>query len=105
MNKKTNSLYIDIGSDFLEKKLRLADLKVGQIARVIKLNIQDKAIKRHLLDMGITRGVEIKIKKIPPMGDPISVELRGYELCIRKTDLKQIEVEVVNENRTTWKSK
>ncbi|MBE5821173.1 MAG: ferrous iron transport protein A [Clostridiales bacterium] len=73
----------------------LAELKVGEIARVVKLNIQDKRIKRHLLDMGITRGVEIKIKKIAPMGDPIDVELRGYELCIRKADLEQIEVEVV----------
>jgi len=77
------------------KITNLAELKVGEIARVVKLNIQDKRIKRHLLDMGITRGVEIKIKKIAPMGDPIDVELRGYELCIRKADLEQIEVEVV----------
>ena len=89
----------------MNKILSLLDLKVGQIAKVIKLNIQDKVIKRHLLDMGVTRGTLIKIKKISPMGDPISIELRGYELCIRKADLKQIEVEVVNENRTTWKSK
>ena len=77
------------------KITNLAELKVGEIARVVKLNIQDKRIKRHLLDMGITRGVEIKIKKIAPMGDPIDIELRGYELCIRKADLEQIEVEVV----------
>ena len=75
--------------------LSLGELKVGQIAKVIKLKIQDKGIKRHLLDMGITRGVLIKIKKIAPLGDPISIELRDYELCIRKEDLKQIEVEVV----------
>lgn len=75
--------------------ISLADLKVGQIAKVIKLKIQDKSIKRHLLDMGITRGVKIRIKKIAPMGDPIDIELRDYELCIRKADLKQIEVEVV----------
>ena len=75
---------------------KLSDLKVGQVARVINLNVKNKVIKRHLLDMGITRGVEIKIKKIAPMGDPIDITLRDYELCIRKADLEQIEVEVIN---------
>ena len=75
--------------------MNLASLKVGEKAKVLKLNITNKEIKRHLLDMGITRGVEIKIKKIAPMGDPIDIELRGYELCIRKADLSQIEVEVL----------
>ena len=73
----------------------LSELKVGEKAKVLKLNIENKQIKRHLLDMGITRGVEIKIKKIAPMGDPIDLELRDYELCIRKADLTQIEVEVI----------
>ena len=75
--------------------MNLASLKVGEKAKVLKLNITNKEIKRHLLDMGITRGVEIKIKKIAPMGDPIDIELRGYELCIRKSDLSQIDVEVL----------
>ena len=75
--------------------MNLSELKVGQKAKVLKLNIKDKQIKRHLLDMGITRGVVIKVKKIAPMGDPIDLELRDYELCIRKADLTQIEVEVV----------
>ena len=75
--------------------MNLSELEVGQKAKVLKLNIEDKQIKRHLLDMGITRGVEVKIKKIAPMGDPIDLEVRGYELCIRKADLAQIEVEVV----------
>ena len=61
----------------------------------IPVEIENKQIRRHLLDMGITRGVEIKIKKIAPMGDPIDIELRDYELCIRKADLNQIEVEVI----------
>lgn len=74
--------------------MNLGELKVGEKAKVLKLNIKDKQIRRHLLDMGITRGVEVKIKKIAPMGDPIDIELRGYELCIRKADLNQIEVEV-----------
>ena len=72
----------------------LSALKVGQKGKVLQINIVDKQIKRHLLDMGITRGVIIEIKKIAPMGDPIDIKLRDYELCIRKADLKQIEVEV-----------
>lgn len=75
--------------------MKLSELKVGEKAKVIKLNVEDKQIKRHLLDMGLTRGVEVKIKKIAPMGDPIDLELRDYELCIRKADLNQIEVEVI----------
>ncbi len=75
--------------------MNLSELKIGEKARVLKLNIENKQIKRHLLDMGITRGVIVKIKKIAPMGDPIDLELRDYELCIRKADLTQIEVEVI----------
>jgi ferrous iron transport protein A len=75
--------------------MKLDELKVGQKAKVIKLDVENKEIRRHLLDMGITRGVEVKIKKITPMGDPIDIELRDYELCIRKADLNKIEVEVV----------
>ena len=75
--------------------MKLGELKVGEKAKVLKLNIADRQIKRHLLDMGITRGVNVKIKKIAPMGDPIDIELRDYELCIRKADLAQIEVEVI----------
>ncbi len=75
--------------------MNLSELKVGQKAKVLKLNIEDKQIKRHLLDMGITRGVVVKVKKIAPMGDPIDIELRDYELCIRKADLTQIDAEVI----------
>ena len=75
--------------------MKLSELEIGQKAKVLKLNIEDKQIKRHLLDMGITRGVIVKIKKIAPMGDPIDLELRDYQLCIRKADLSQIEVEVI----------
>ena len=77
------------------EKCNLSELKVGQTARVLKLNEENKAIRRHLLDMGVTRGVEITIKKIAPMGDPIDIALRDYELCIRKEDLRKIEVEVL----------
>ena len=75
--------------------MNLSELKVEQKAKVLNLNIKNKQIKSHLLDMGITRGAEVKIKKIAPMGDPIDIELRDYQLCIRKADLAQIEVEVI----------
>ena len=77
------------------EKCNLSQLQVGQKAIVLKIKEENKKIRRHLLDMGITRGVEITIKKIAPMGDPIDISLRDYELCIRKTDLSKIEVEVV----------
>ena len=75
--------------------MKLSELEIGQKAKVLKLDIENRQIKRHLLDMGITRGAKVKIKKIAPMGDPIDIKLRDYELCIRKADLNQIEVEVI----------
>ena len=77
------------------EKCNLSELQVGQKAIVLKIKEENKKIRRHLLDMGITRGVEIKIKKIAPMGDPIDLQLRDYELCIRKEDISKIEVEVI----------
>ena len=74
---------------------RLSELKVGQKAKVLKINEQNKAIRRHLLDMGITKGTEILIKKVAPMGDPVDIELRGYELCIRKEEMKNIDVKII----------
>jgi ferrous iron transport protein A len=74
----------------------LSMIKRGQKAKVIQLNTTDKALRRRLLDMGITEGVLVKMKKIAPLGDPIDIELRGYELCLRKVDLELIEVEVVS---------
>ena len=73
----------------------LSELNVGQKARIIKLNMQNKEIRRHLLDMGLTRGTEIEVRKKAPVGDPIDIKLRDYELCISKSDLSQIEVEVI----------
>lgn len=81
-----------------EKKMKnpktttLDKLKKGQSGVVIEINIEDRKRKKHLLDMGLTRGVNVKVKKIAPMGDPISIELRGYELCISKKELAQIRV-------------
>lgn len=73
----------------------LSDLTIGQKAKVLALHNHNKALRRRLLDMGITKGVEITIKKIAPLGDPVDIELRGYELCLRKEDMKQIDIEVI----------
>ena len=75
--------------------MKLSELNVGQSAKVLRLNEENRAIRRHLLDMGITKGVLITIKKVAPMGDPIDIQLRDYELCLRKKDLAKIEVEVI----------
>jgi len=74
----------------------LSNLRKGQKAKVVFLNTIDKALRRRLLDMGITEGVQIKIKKIAPLGDPYDIELRGYELCLRRRDLAMIDVEVIS---------
>ena len=76
--------------------MQLSKIKVGQKARIIKIDVQNKEIRRHLLDMGLTRGTEVKVKKKAPMGDPIDIELRDYELCISKSDLDEIDVEVIS---------
>ena len=73
----------------------LSKLNIGQKAKIVKLNIQNKETRRHLLDMGLTRGTQVEIKKKAPMGDPIDIKLRDYELCISKSDLSQIEIEVI----------
>ena len=77
--------------------MRLSELKVGQSAEIVSINVEDRKIRRHLLDMGLTKGTKVKVKKIAPMGDPIDIELRDYELCIRKEDLRQIEVEMIKQ--------
>ena len=76
-------------------KVYLSDLGKNQKCTVISLNIENAELKRRLLDMGITKGTEILIKKIAPLGDPIDIELRGYELAVRKKDVANIEVEVI----------
>ena len=76
-------------------KAHLSDLKIGQRAKVIGIHMDKPDVRRHLLDMGITKGTEILIKKIAPMGDPVDIELRGYELCIRKAEMKNIDIEVL----------
>ena len=75
---------------------KISELAVGQRAKVVELEPMDKEIRRHLLDMGVTRGVEVEVKKKAPMGDPIDIVLRDYQLCICKNDLSKIKVEVIS---------
>ncbi len=70
----------------------LRDVKIGDTVRVVKLH-GEGAVKRRIMDMGVTRGIEIYVRKVAPLGDPIEVTVRGYELSIRKADAEMIEVE------------
>ena len=74
--------------------MTLGETKTGNTVKVIKISGQG-AIKRRIMDMGITRGVQISVRKVAPLGDPIEITVRGYELSIRKYDAKIIEVERV----------
>lgn len=71
----------------------LRDVKIGKSAKVIKL-YGEGALKRRIMDMGITKGVEIKVRKVAPLGDPLEITVRGYELSLRKADAEMIEVEL-----------
>ena len=68
----------------------LREAKIGQTVKVSRLN-GDGAVKRRIMDMGITKGVEVHVRKVAPLGDPIEVTVRGYELTLRKADADLIE--------------
>ena len=70
----------------------LKDVRIGGTAKVVKLT-GTGAIKRRIMDMGITKGVTVFVRKVAPLGDPIELNVRGYELSIRKEDAEMIEVE------------
>ena len=70
----------------------LRDVPVGGTAKVVKIH-GEGAVKRRITDMGITKGIEIYVRKVAPLGDPIEVTVRGYELSLRKADAEDIEVE------------
>ena len=70
----------------------LRDAKVGDTVRVVNLH-GEGAVKRRIMDMGLTKGVEVHIRKVAPLGDPVEVTVRGYELSIRKADAEMIEIE------------
>ncbi len=70
----------------------LKQAKIGDTVKVVKLH-GEGAVKRRIMDMGITRGVEVYVRKAAPLGDPVEVTVRGYELSLRKADAEMIEVE------------
>ncbi len=70
----------------------LKEAKVGETVKVTKIGGQG-AVKRRIMDMGLTKGVEVYVRKVAPLGDPIEITVRGYELSLRKEDAKMIEVE------------
>lgn len=72
--------------------MTLREAKIGQTVTVKKL-IGEGAVKRRIMDMGITKGVEVYIRKVAPLGDPVEVTVRGYELSLRKADAEMIEVQ------------
>ena len=70
----------------------LKQVKIGETVKVVKLH-GEGAVKRRIMDMGITKGVEIYVRKVAPLGDPVEITVRGYELSLRKNDADMIEVE------------
>ena len=72
--------------------MTLKDVSVGQTVKVRRLS-GEGPVKRRIMDMGITKGVEIYVRKVAPLGDPVEVTVRGYELSIRKADAEMVEVE------------
>ena len=72
--------------------MTLKDVKIGDTVKVSKVS-GEGAVKRRIMDMGITKGVEIYVRKIAPLGDPVEITVRGYELSVRKADAEMIIVE------------
>ncbi len=71
----------------------LRDVKVGETVKVKKLAGADGALKRRVMDMGVTKGSEIYVRKVAPLGDPVEITIRGYELSLRKEDAQIVEIE------------
>ncbi len=70
----------------------LRDANIGETVKVVKLH-GEGAVKRRIMDMGITKGVEVYVRKVAPLGDPVEVTVRNYELSLRKADAEMVEVE------------
>ena len=70
----------------------LKDAKIGSRVRIVKLH-GEGAVRRRIMDMGLTKGVELYIRKVAPLGDPIEITVRGYELSLRKADANMVEIE------------
>ena len=78
----------------MQKMITLKDAKVGETVKVVKLHGQG-AIKRRIMDMGITKGVQIYVRKFAPLGDPMELQVRGSSLSLRKADADMIEIEEI----------
>ncbi|MBQ7234029.1 MAG: ferrous iron transport protein A [Kiritimatiellae bacterium] len=70
----------------------IGDMKIGEAAKVVRLD-GEGAVKRRIMDMGLTKGVQVTVRKVAPLGDPIELTVRGYELSIRKDEAAKVEVE------------
>ena len=70
----------------------LKEAKIGETVKVVKLH-GEGAVKRRIMDMGLTKGTEVYVRKVAPLGDPVEVTVRGYELSLRKADAEMVEVE------------
>lgn len=70
----------------------LRDVKIGETVSVVKLH-GEGAVKRRIMDMGLTKGVQVQVRKVAPLGDPVEITVRGYELSLRKADAEMVEVE------------
>ena len=71
--------------------MTLNELEIGKTAKIVRLN-GDGAVKRRIMDMGLTKGTEVTVRKVAPLGDPIEITVRGYELSLRKDEAVKIEV-------------
>lgn len=80
------------GHGWENRDMTLKDVKTGQTVTVQKIN-GSGAVKRRIMDMGITKGVEIYVRKVAPLGDPVEITVRGYELSVRKADAEMVEVQ------------
>ena len=70
----------------------LRDVEIGETVKVVKLH-GEGAVKRRIMDMGLTKGTEVYVRKVAPLGDPVEIMVRGYELSIRKADAEMVEVQ------------
>lgn len=82
-------------ADTNQEQITLRDVRIGEKAEVLKL-LGTGALKRHIMDMGITKGVEVFVRKVAPLGDPIEVTVRGYELSLRKSEAESVLVKLVS---------
>ena len=88
----------------MNKKMNLGDLKAGDSAKIISVG-GEGALRQHFLDMGLIKGTTLSLIKLAPMGDPLELQLHGYDLTLRLDDAKKIEVEPIVSDKTPKKSK